>query len=168
MPVMPAGSCCISEVPEDTASSSITSSVSSSSSLSNISSDSLSSGVATIDGTNTTLTVGGDTVDAIKVAVDGEVIFLDGEQSANTEIAADAVDSAALLAVAIQALQGSDLGNAGATVWMTGQIDNVNHTWVYSQTTGDAGGNFVDLVGVKLTGLSATLTDANDNIGLIA
>jgi hypothetical protein len=117
-----------------------------------------SGAVATINGTDTTLTIGGDTVDAITIAVDGEVIFLDGEGTPNTEIAADGVDSLAILAVAIQALQGSDIGSAGSTVWMTGQINSVNHTWVYTQSGAGVGGDFVELVGVLATTLETTAT----------
>jgi len=113
-----------------------------------------------VDSTNTTLTIGGDTVDITVIAADGEVTFQDG--TSNIEIAADACDSNALLAVAVQALQGTDLGGGGETVWWTGQLSGVDHTWLYTQSGTAAGGSFVDLVGVKATAIETTAsTTAN-------
>ena len=115
---------------------------------------------AKINGTDTTLTVGGDTIDFVTIAADGEATFIDG--SSNADIAADGVDSNAILAVALQALQGTDIGGAGDSVWMTGQISGVDHTWVYTQSTANAGGDIVDLSGVKATALEVTAsTSAN-------
>jgi len=115
-----------------------------------------------LNGTDTSLTIGGDTVDTISVAADGEVIFLDG--TGNTEIAADGVDSNAILAVAIQALQGTDLGTTGSSVWMTGQIGGVDHTWVYTQSGTGAGGDFVDLVGIKAVAIETTASTTANSV----
>jgi len=115
---------------------------------------------AKINGTDTTLTVGGDTIDFVTIAADAEATFIDG--SSNADIAADGVDSNAILAVALQALQGTDIGGAGDSVWMTGQLSGVDHTWVYTQAAAGAGGDIVDFSGIKATSLETTAsTSAN-------
>jgi hypothetical protein len=113
-----------------------------------------------INGADTTLTVGGDTIDFVTIAADQEATFVDGGSA--TDIAADAVDSNAILAVALQALQGTDIGGAGDSVWFTGQLSGVDHTWVYTQTGNGVGGDVVDFSGVKATALEVTAsTSAN-------
>jgi len=106
--------------------------------------------LATLNGTDSILTFAGDTIDTIVVATDGEVTFSSGDA---IEIAADAVDSNAILAVAVQVLQGTDIGTAGSSVWFTGQISSVDHTWVYSQSSATAGGDVVDFSGIKATAI---------------
>jgi len=112
------------------------------------------------DGTNSTLTATSDTLDDLIIATDGEVTFSDASDTVH--IAANGVNSNSLLAAAIQSLQGTDIGTAGATVWFTGTISSVAHTWVYTQDDTIAGGDFVDLSGVTATSIETTAsTTAN-------
>jgi hypothetical protein len=111
-----------------------------------------------VDGTDSTLTIGGVAVKSHAVA-SGAVSFDD----AGTYAAALTVDSTADLAAVAQYLQVNDIGNAGQTVFFTATIGTAN-TYVYQQSAAGAGGNLIELTGV--TGLSISATNAT-TAGLI-
>ncbi|MER9348235.1 type I secretion C-terminal target domain-containing protein, partial [Mesorhizobium sp. M0227] len=113
-----------------------------------------------VDGGNTTLTIGGDTVQSHSVT-NGIATFF-GTDSFTTPLT---VNSTASLAAAVQYLTITDIGNAGATLAFTATIAAVSHTFVYTQTGAGAGvGTLVDLQGVTIANLNTLLTGSIDPI----
>jgi hypothetical protein len=60
------------------------------------------------------------------------------------------------VAAVLQYLNTNDIGDAGDTLAFVATISTVPHTYVYTQTTGNAGGDAIDLVGVTATSLLIT------------
>jgi hypothetical protein len=111
--------------------------------------------------TDSTLTVGGQVSAGLAIATDGEATT-SKTTVAIAVIAADGADSLAIVAAMVQTLSLNDIGDAGDTAWFTGQIDGVDNSWVYTQTTaatGASGGyDLVNLQGIKITALMTTNT----------
>jgi len=120
-------------------------------------------GNGAVNGTDSTLTIGGVAVKSHSVA-SGIVTFDD----ADTYAAALTIDSMADVAAVVQYLQAQDLGAAdGLTVAFTATIDSTASTFVFTQGVDagtDTSDNLIQLTGV--TGLSVSATNAN-TAGLI-
>ncbi|TPK41514.1 type I secretion C-terminal target domain-containing protein [Mesorhizobium sp. B2-5-4] len=113
-----------------------------------------------VNGGDSALTIGGDTVQSHSVT-NGMASFF-GTDSFTTPLA---VTSAASLAAAVQYLNATDIGNAGATLAFAATISGINHTFVYTQTTADAGGGtLVDLQNVTVTDLNTLIGGSIDPI----
>ncbi|BCG75767.1 hypothetical protein MesoLj113a_69250 [Mesorhizobium sp. 113-1-2] len=113
-----------------------------------------------VNGGDSTLTIGGDTVQSHSVT-NGIASFF----GTDTFTAPLAVTSAASLAAVVQYLTLTDIGDAGATLAFTGTIAGVNHTFVYTQATASAGvGAFVDLQGVTVANLNTLIGGSVDPV----
>ncbi|TGU94005.1 type I secretion C-terminal target domain-containing protein [Mesorhizobium sp. M00.F.Ca.ET.151.01.1.1] len=113
-----------------------------------------------VNGGDSTLTIGGDTVQSHSVT-NGIASFF----GTDTFTAPLAVTSAASLAAVVQYLNATDIGDAGATLAFTATISGVNHTYVYTQTTTNAGvGALVDLQGVTISNLNNLIGGSVDPI----
>ena len=113
-----------------------------------------------VNGGDSTLTIGGDTVQSHSVT-NGIASFF----GTDTFTAPLAVTSAASLAAVVQYLTITDIGNAGATLAFTATISGVNHTYVYTQTTTNAGvGALVDLQGVTVANLNTLIGGSVDPV----
>ncbi|TPM26058.1 type I secretion C-terminal target domain-containing protein, partial [Mesorhizobium sp. B2-3-5] len=113
-----------------------------------------------VNGGDSTLTIGGDTVQSHSVT-NGIASFF-GTDSFTAPLA---VTSAASLAAVVQYLNATDIGNAGATLAFTATISGVNHTYVYTQATTNAGvGALVDLQGVTISNLNTLIGGSVDPI----
>ncbi|TGQ63843.1 calcium-binding protein [bacterium M00.F.Ca.ET.162.01.1.1] len=113
-----------------------------------------------VNGGNSTLTIGGDTVQSHSVT-NGVASFF----GTDTFTAPLTVTSTASLAAVVQYLTVTDIGNAGATLAFTATIAAVSHTFVYTQTGADAGvGTLVDLQGVTITNLDSLIGGSVDPV----
>ncbi|MER9087384.1 Ig-like domain-containing protein, partial [Mesorhizobium sp. M0847] len=114
-----------------------------------------------VDGAgDSVLTIGGDTVESHSVT-NGIASFF-GTDAGGSPLA---ITSTAALAAAVQYLMGTDIGNAGATLAFTATISGVNHTFVYTQTTTNAGvGALVDLQNVTVANLNTLIGGSVDPI----
>ncbi|MFB9984722.1 beta strand repeat-containing protein [Mesorhizobium kowhaii] len=104
-----------------------------------------------IDGANSTLTIGGQTVKSHTIS-NGMVTFDDAD-AYSAALSLDGTDTSRVAAV-VQYLKNNDIGNAGATVAFSATINGVAHTYVYEQvgaTQNPANDILVDLSGVTLT-----------------
>ncbi|WP_352679871.1 beta strand repeat-containing protein [Mesorhizobium australicum] len=104
-----------------------------------------------IDGANSTLTIGGQTVKSHTIS-NGMVTFDDAD-AYGAALSLDGTDTSRVAAV-VQYLKNNDIGNAGATVAFSATINGVAHTYVYEQvgaTQSAADDILVDLSGVTLT-----------------
>jgi hypothetical protein len=112
----------------------------------------------TVDGTNSTLTISGQTIKSHSIT-SGIVTFDDAETFAS----ALSLSSSAHLAAVVQYLQANNLGSAGATVAFVVGVD----TYVFMQ--GDNTGTDSSDVLVKLTGVAASSVNATNSttVGLI-
>jgi Ca2+-binding RTX toxin-like protein len=122
---------------------------------------------ADVNGTDSTLTVGGtDAVITHSIAAGSVVTFK------KTGPAALAITSDAILAAVVQYLAANDIGDAGTTVvftatYATSTRGSTAHSFLYQQKTTNAGGTdgyeVIDLVGVTLVGIetTASTTDAS-------
>ena len=108
---------------------------------------------ANSNGTNSSLTVAGAQVSKHSIDSHGMATFTD---ASNNSIS---IDSVAKVAAVVQYLEANDLGSGGTTLAFTASISSVSHTYIYSQTTGSAGGQLVDLSGVTASGITTSLTD---------
>ena len=116
---------------------------------------------AGVNGTNSTLTIGGNPVTAHSIT-NGMITF--DANATNTFVAAETLTSVAEVAAVVQYLQNNDLGNAGATVAFVATISGTAHTYVYEQVAGtknSANDILVDLQGVTLTNLSSLITSSH-------
>jgi Ca2+-binding RTX toxin-like protein len=113
---------------------------------------------AGVNGTDSTLTIGGSVVAVHTISATGLFSATDGT-------GAVVVTSDAGLAAFVQYLTLNDIGNAGMAVVFTATYGastrgSTAHSFIYSQNTDDAGGvggySLVDIVGVTLTGIEAT------------
>ena len=116
------------------------------------------------DGTDSTLTIAGQTVKSHAIA-NGIITFDD----ANTFSSALSLTSISQVAAVVQYLQSNDIGNAGATVAFTATIGGVAHTYIYEQvgaTQSATNDILVDLVNVTLTsgGTSLSTLIANGHV----
>ena len=105
---------------------------------------SLTAANAVVDGVNSTLTIGGQTIKSHAIS-NGVITFDD----ADAYSAALNLTSAANVAAAVQYLQQNDLGAAGTTVSFTAIIDGTGHSFVYEQvgdTPNSANDVLVDIV----------------------
>ena len=116
----------------------------------------------TLDGTDSTLTIGGSVVGKHTLGVNGTYTFQLGTSgSGGTAAITDNASLAAVVQYIAANVQGSGTvtGVAGATLAFTGTIGGTAHTWVYEQiltTAGSVGGyELVDLAGITLTGVTA-------------
>ena len=109
-----------------------------------------------VNGTDSTLTIGGVAVKSHSVAATGIVTFDDADTFASALV----IDSLADVAAVVQYLQLQDLGASdGITVAFNATISDVAHTFVFTQGVDagtDASDSLVDLVGVTGTSISAT------------
>ncbi|MBZ9857248.1 DUF5801 domain-containing protein [Mesorhizobium sp. CA13] len=113
-----------------------------------------------VNGGNSTLTIGGDTVQSHSVT-NGVASFF-GTDSFTAPLA---VTSTAGLAAVVQYLTLTDIGSAGATLAFTATIAAISHTFVYTQAGADAGvGSLVDLQGVTITNLDTLIGGSVDPI----
>ncbi len=108
---------------------------------------------AGVNGTNSTLTIGGIAISSHAIS-NGIITFDD----AGTYVSALAISSAGNLAAVVQYLLGNDIGGAGATVAFTTSGAFGNHSFVYQQTTtnnGNTGGyTLVQLSNVTLANIT--------------
>ena len=116
---------------------------------------------ATVNGSNSTLTSGGNTISSHKIT-NGMITF----STANTFSTAITITSVAQVAAVTQYLENNDLGNAGATVAFTATISGTAHTYIYEQvgaTPSVANDILVDLQGANATvsNLSTLLTNGH-------
>ena len=108
------------------------------------------------------LTIGGDTVESASVT-NGIVTFFGTDGGVNPL----AVDLLSDVAAVVQYLSGSDIGGAGATLAFTATISEVNHTYVYEQSTTNAGlAALVDLENTTISNLNTLITNRIDPIVL--
>ena len=113
-----------------------------------------------VDGSNSGLTIGGNTVESHSVT-NGMATFY-GTDSFTTALT---LTSIANVAAAVQYLQGTDIGAAGATIAFTATIDGTDHTFIYRQGGDNSGnGTLVELQGVTLTNLNTLIGGAVDPI----
>jgi hypothetical protein len=112
----------------------------------------------TVDGTNSTLTIGGQTVKSHRIT--SGIVTFDDEESFGLALS---LSSSAHLAAVVQYLQANNLGSAGATVAFVVDAD----TYVFMQ--GDNTGTDSADVLVKLTGVAASSVNATNSttVGLI-
>jgi len=109
-----------------------------------------------VDGTNSTLTIGGQTVKSHTIS-NGIITFDDQ----NGYAAALSLTDTTRVAAVVDYLQHNDLGNAGATVAFTATINGTPHTYIYEQvgnTPNSANDILVDLAGVTLTSGGTSLS----------
>ena len=109
-----------------------------------------------IDGVNSTLTIGGQTVKSHTIS-NGIITFDDQ----NSYAAALSLTDTSRVAAVVDYLQHNDLGNAGATVAFTATINGTANTYVYEQVgaaPNSANDILVDLVGVTLTSGGTSLS----------
>jgi hypothetical protein len=102
------------------------------------------------NGTDSSLTIGGQTVKSHAIA-NGMITFDD----ANTFSTALSLTSLSDVAAVVQYLQRNDLGNAGTTVAFTAVIGGVSHTFIYEQVGNNpsaANDILIDLANVTLGG----------------
>ncbi len=117
--------------------------------------------VVGVNGTDSLLTIAGQTVKSHSIN-NGIISFDD----ADTYLAVSnlTLSSTAGVAAVVDYLLHNDLGNAGVTVAFTATISGVNHTYVYTQDTTNAGATggaeFVDLSGITATSVVTTGTAA--------
>jgi len=121
------------------------------------------SAAATVNGTDSTLTIGGAVVGEHTVSATGLTTFVVANGGA-----AQVVTSDASLAAVLQYLSGVDIGNSGSSLVFTATYavstrGSVTHSFLYTQNTGNAanasaadGFTLVDFIGVTLTGVETT------------
>jgi len=120
---------------------------------------------ANVNGTDSTLTVGGAVVAGHTIAATGLITF--GTNAADVANNLVTVSSAEALAAVVQYLTLNDIGDAGMTVAFTANIGGAR-TFVYTQTTNDAGNyTLVELVGVTAAGLTTDVNSTGANTILI-
>lgn len=116
-----------------------------------------------VDGTNSTLQIGGQTVKSHNLDIGGLVRFDDADNG-STDLS---INSLANVAAVVQYLTLNAFGNAGISMYFTASINAVTNTYVYSQTTNSAGGTggytLFELVGVNATSLE-TAASASSNV----
>jgi T1SS-143 domain-containing protein len=112
-----------------------------------------------VDGADSTLTVGGDTVESHRVNSDTGIVTFFGTDSGSNPLS---ITTTGGLAAVVQYLMATDIGSSGATIAFTG----MGNTYVYQQTTGNSGGTLVQLSGVALADIytSGGLVSAIDPI----
>ena len=111
------------------------------------------------NGTNSILTIGGQTVKSHAIS-NGIITFDD----ANTFASALSLTSAANVAAVVDYLHRNDLGNAGATVAFTATINSVNHTFIYEQvgnSPNSANDILVDLSGTAVSDLTSLISSSH-------
>ena len=107
---------------------------------------------ATVNGTNSTLTVGGQTVKSHSIS-NGIVTFDDADSFASALTLSSSND----LAAAVQYLQSNDLGNAGVTVAFSATISGISHAFIYQQvgnTQNAANDILIDLSNTSIANLT--------------
>ncbi|CAN7205389.1 cadherin-like domain-containing protein [Rhizobium sp. LjRoot258] len=117
---------------------------------------------AQIDGGDSSLTIGSDTVESHSVT-NGMVTFF-GTDAFGTPLT---VNSLAALAAVVQYLQNTDIGSTGATIGFNATIDGVAHTYVYMQggSTNTNGTNtLVDLANNTVANLNTLIGNRIDPI----
>ncbi|TPL96817.1 Ig-like domain-containing protein, partial [Mesorhizobium sp. B2-3-10] len=114
-----------------------------------------------VDGAgDSVLTIGGDTVESHSVT-NGIANFFGTDAGASPLI----ITTTSGVAAAVQYLMGTDIGNAGATLAFAATISGINHTFVYTQPTADAGGGtLVDLQNVTVADLNTLIGGSVDPI----
>ncbi|MER8899884.1 Ig-like domain-containing protein, partial [Mesorhizobium sp. M0676] len=110
------------------------------------------SAISGFDGTDSALTFGGQTIKSDAISANGIVTF----DSADTYAAPLNLNTAGGVAAAVQYLMANDIGGAGTTVAFVGN----GNTYVYEQTTTNAGGTLVQLTGItNITNLNTLITN---------
>ena len=111
---------------------------------------------ASVNGANSSLTIGGDTVQSHSTS-NGIATFF-GTDTFTTPLAVTSLSS---LAAVVQYLAGTDIGNAGATLAFTSSGGLGTHTFIYNQATtnnGNTGGyTLVDLSGITIGDLNTLI-----------
>ncbi|WP_352639836.1 Ig-like domain-containing protein, partial [Mesorhizobium sp. M0674] len=103
------------------------------------------------NGTDSALTFAGQTIKSDAISANGIITFDD----ANTYANALSLNTAGGVAAAVQYLMANDIGGAGTTVAFVGN----GNTYVYEQTTTNAGGTLVQLTGVAIANLNILITN---------
>ncbi|MBW9115885.1 VCBS domain-containing protein [Rhizobium cauense] len=112
--------------------------------------------LGSVNGSDSALTIGYDTVESHSVnTTTGMTTFYGADNFTQTL----SVATTSGLAAVVQYLMASDIGDAGATLAFTG----MGHTYVYQQTGAGAGGSLVELTGVTLTNIYASMGSATSN-----
>ncbi|MER9319733.1 Ig-like domain-containing protein [Mesorhizobium sp. M0659] len=108
--------------------------------------------ISGFDGTDSALTFGGQTIKSDAISANGIITFDDADTYAN----ALSLNTAGGVAAAVQYLMANDIGGAGTTVAFVGN----GNTYVYEQTTTNAGGTLVQLTGItNITNLNTLITN---------
>jgi VCBS repeat-containing protein len=116
------------------------------------------------NGTDSSLTIGGDTVESHSVT-NGMATFY----GTDAFTAPKTLTSLSDVAAAVQYLLGTDIGSAGATLAFTATINSITHTFVYEQggSNNTNGANtLVDLSGTSISDLNALISTTVDPIVL--
>ncbi|MBB3539883.1 VCBS domain-containing protein [Rhizobium sp. BK399] len=108
---------------------------------------------ASVNGSDSALTIGGDTVESHSVNTTTGMTTFYGNDNFTQSLS---VTSTSGLAAVVQYLMASDIGDAGATLAFTG----MGNTYVYQQTGATAGGTLVELSGVTLANVYASMGSA--------
>jgi len=123
---------------------------------------------ATVNGTDSTLTIGGAVVGEHTISATGLTTFV-----VTNGGAAQVVTSDASLAAVVQYLSGVDIGAAGQSLvftatYATATRGSATHSFIYTQNTANAastsaadGYTLIDVVGVTLIGLEITASTTN-------
>jgi Ca2+-binding RTX toxin-like protein len=108
-------------------------------------------GTFTTNGTDSTLQL--NTGAAVQThAITSGILTVDDASTFGTAVTLTTTGD---VAAVLQYLNTNDIGAAGDTLAFVATISTVPHTYVYTQTTGNAGGDAIDLVGVAATSLIA-------------
>jgi hypothetical protein len=116
----------------------------------------------TVDGANSTLTIGGALVGEHTISATGLTTFVVANGGA-----AQVVTSDASLAAVLQYLNGVDIGDSGSSLVFTATYaaatrGGTAHSFLYTQDGATAGAfTLVDFVGVTLVGLETTASTTN-------
>ncbi|MER9657854.1 Ig-like domain-containing protein [Mesorhizobium sp. M0152] len=103
------------------------------------------------NGTDSALTFGGQTIKSDAISASGIITFDDADTYAN----ALNLNTVGGVAAAVQYLMTNNIGGAGTTVAFVGN----GNTYVYEQTTTNAGGTLVQLTGTNITNLNTLITN---------
>ena len=112
--------------------------------------------IASVNGADSALTIGGSTVKSH--AITNGIVTFDDVNPFGTALS---LTSLANVAAVVQYLQGNDLGSGGATVAFVANISGTAHTYIYEQVGSSpniANDILVDLRGVTLSNLTTLIS----------
>ena len=109
------------------------------------------------DGTDSALQMNtGNVIQSSSTAVSGKITFATGSNTYGSGTVVTPTTTGDVAAIA-QYLATLDIGGAaGESVFFTATVGSTAHTYVWTQSSANAGGDFIDLVGVTATALITT------------